>query len=53
MKHVKFTLIKQLRGVLNVSPDTLRLRLQWREDFWIIQLETLVPKGLNQEQNNL
>ena len=24
-----------------------------REDFWIIKLETLAPKGLNQELNNV
>ena len=53
MKHVKFTLIEQLTGISNVSQDTLRLRLKRREYFSIIQLETLAPKGLNQEQNNL
>ena len=53
MKHVKFTLIEQLTEISNVSKDTLRLRLKRREDFWIIKLETLAPKGLNQELNNV
>ena len=37
----------------NVSKVALRLRLKWQEDFWIIKLETLLPKGLNQEVNNV
>ena len=53
MKHVKFTLIEQLKEIPNVSKDTLRLQLKWREDFWIIKLEILAPKGLNQELNNV
>ena len=38
--------------ISNVSKDILRLRLKQGEDFWIIKLETLAPKGLNQELNN-
>ena len=53
MKHAKFTLIGQLTEISNVSKDTLRLRLKLREDFWIIKLETIAPKGLNQELNNV
>ena len=53
MKHAKFTLIEQLTKISNVSKDTLSLRLKWQEDFWIIKLETLAPKGLNQELNNV
>ena len=53
MKHAKFTLIGQLTKISNVSKDTLRLRLKLREDFWIIKLETIAPKGLNQELNNV
>ena len=52
MKHAKFTLIEQLTEISNVSKDTLRLRLKRQEDFWIIKLQTLAPKGLNQELNN-
>ena len=47
MKHAKFTLIEQLTEISNVSKE---LRLKQREDFWIIKLETLAPKGLNQER---
>ena len=47
MKHAQFTLIGQLTEISNVSKDTLRLRLKLREDFWIIKLETIAPKGLN------
>ena len=52
MKLAKFTLIEQLTEVSNVRKDTLRLRLKRLEDFWIIKLETLAPKRLNQELNN-
>ena len=52
MKHAKLTLIEQLMEISNVSKDALRLRIKRREDFWIIKLETLAPKGLNQELNN-
>ena len=53
MKHAKFTLIEQLMEISNVSKDTLRLWLKRREDFWIIKLETLAPKELNEELNNV
>ena len=53
MKHAKFTLIEQLKEISIVSRDTLRLRLKRRENFWIIKLEILAPKGLNQELNNI
>ena len=52
MKHAKFTLIEQLTEISNVRKDTLKLRLKRLEDFWIIKLETLAPKRLNQELNN-
>ena len=53
MKHARFTVIEQLPEISNVSKGTLRLWLKRREDFWIIKLETLAPKGLNQELNNV
>ena len=53
MKHAKFTLIEQLTEISSVSKDTLRLQLKRREDFWIIKLETLAPKRLNQQLNNV
>ena len=53
MKHGKFALIEQLTEILNVGKDTLRLRLKQREDFWIIKLKALAPKGPNQKQSNV
>ena len=53
VKHGKFALIEQLTEILNVGKDTLRLRLKQREDFWIIKLEALAPKGPNQKQSNV
>ena len=37
----------------NVSKATLKLRLKLRKDFWILKLDTLSPKGVNQELNNV
>ena len=53
MKHTKFTLQEQLTEISNVSKDTLRLQLKQREDFWIIKLEALAPKGPNQELSHV
>ena len=53
MKHAKLTLIEQLTEMSNVSKDTLWLRLKRREDFWVIKIKTLAPKGLNQQLNNV
>ena len=53
MKHTKFTLIEQLTEISKVGKDTLKLQLKRLEDFWIIKLETLAPKGLKQELNNV
>ena len=53
MKHAKFTITEQLTEILNVSKDTLRLRVKRWEDFWVIKLETLAPKGLKQKLNNV
>ena len=52
-KHAKFTLIEQLSNTENKSKESLRLILKGREDFWIKKLDTLTPKGLNQELNNV
>ena len=51
--HAKFTLIEQLSNIHTTDKDTLKFRLKCREDFWIQKLETLTPKGLNQELNNV
>lgn len=52
LKHVKFTLIQRLTKISKVSKDTLRLRLKWRDNLWIIKFKTLARKDLNQELNN-
>ena len=46
-KHAKFIIIDKLTNTTK-SEDTLRQRLIERENFWIQNLETLHPKGLNQ-----
>ena len=51
--HAKFTLIEQLSNIHTTDKETLKFRLKRREDFWIQKLETLTPKGLNQELNNV
>ena len=53
MQHAKFTLIGQLTETENVNKATLILRLKRREYFWTLKLDTLSPKGLNQELNNV
>ena len=52
-KHLKFTLIEQINNTINSDIDTIIIRLKRREDFWILKLGTLKPKGLNQGLNNL
>ena len=51
--HAKFTIIEQLRNIRTANSGTLKFRLKRHEDFWIQKLETLTPKGLNQELNNV
>ena len=53
MKHTKFTPIQSLTEISNKSTDTRRLQLKRQEDFWIIKLQKLAPKKLNQELNNV
>ena len=45
--------MEQLTETENVSKTTSKLRLKLREDFLILKLDTLSPKGLNQELNNV
>ena len=52
IQHAKFTLLGQLTDTENVSKATLKLQLKFKEDFWISKLDTLSPKGPNQELNN-
>ena len=53
IQHAKFTLIVPLTETENVSKVTLKLPLKLKQDFWILKLDTLSPKGLNQELNNV
>ena len=52
-KHqAKLITIEQLNQP-NLDKSTLRKRLKVRENFWILTLETLHPKGLNRELNKI
>ena len=44
--NAKFTIIEQLKDT-SKSKEKLREILKFREDFWILKLETLHPFGLN------
>ena len=48
VQHTKFFLLEQLIETENISKATLKFRLKQREDFWILKLDTLTPKVLNQ-----
>ena len=48
--HAKFILIEQIHHV-DIDKEKNKERLKQRENFWILTLETLTPKGLNQELN--
>ena len=50
-KHAKLTLIDQINNTINTDINTIKIRLKKREDFWILKLDTLIPKRLNQELN--
>ena len=47
--HAKFTLIQQI----NTHIDAIKIRLKRREGSWVLKPDTLTPKGLNQELNNV
>ena len=47
-KHAKFNIINQLMKT-SKSKETLTQRLIERENFWILKLDTLYPKGFNME----
>ena len=49
--HAKFTFIELIIYTINTGIDTIKIRLK-REDFWIVELDTLTLNGLNQELNN-
>ena len=48
--HAKLILIELLRHI-NINKGRSMERLKERENFWILALETLTSKGLNQELN--
>ena len=49
-EHARFTITERLTNT-NLDKEILRESLNRRENFWIQTLETLYPKGLNQELN--
>ena len=48
--HAKFILIEQMRHI-DIDKEKNKERLTQRENFWILKLEALTPKGHNQEHN--
>ena len=46
--HTKFTITDRLTNTFK-SKQTLTQRLNEREIFWILKLDTLYPKGFNME----
>ena len=48
--HAKFILTEQICHI-DIDKEKNKERLKLRENFWILTLETLTPKGLNQELN--
>ena len=49
-RHAGFTIIEQIKNN-NKSSEQKRVILMRRENFWITNLETLQPNGLNKELN--
>ena len=49
-EQARFTIIDRLTNT-NVDKEILRECLIQRKNFWIQKIETLYPKGLNQEPN--
>ena len=49
--HGKIIIVEQLRNICTISTETLKERLEQRESFWIMKLETLAPHGLRQDLN--
>ena len=48
--HSKFTIIEQIHHI-NIDKEKNKERLKQKENFWILTLEPLTLKGLNQELN--
>ena len=51
-RDAKFVLTVQITKKYNTI-EKLRLILQKRDNFWILNLRTLYPDGLNQELNDV
>ena len=51
--HAKFELLEHLSNIHITDMETSKFQLKRREDVWIQKLETLAPKGLNQELDNV
>ena len=49
-EHARFTITDKLTNT-NLEKEVLSERIIQRENFWIQKLETLYPKGLNEELN--
>ena len=49
-RNASFVRIEQIHKS-TLSRETKKNLLKQRENFWILKLETLKPKGLNQELN--
>ena len=48
-RDASFIIIEQIRNC-TLSRETKKNLLKQRENFWILKLETLKPKSLNQEK---
>ena len=48
--RAKFTLIEQICHI-DIDKEKNKGRLKQKKNFWILTLETLMPKSLNQELN--
>ena len=51
-RDASFIIIEQIRNS-TLSRETKKNLLKQRDNFWILKLETLKPKGLNQEKKRL
>ena len=45
VKYANFTLIEQLKETSNVSINTLRVRVNWQDDLWIIKSKHLLLRN--------
>ena len=43
---------EQINKTINTDKDTIKIKLS-TENFWILKLDSLTPKALNQELNNV